>query len=139
MDTSGGGLPPRQGPRAGKPAVAKRKKSGVSPTRNLVGLVLLLVLVPVGLIEFKANRDYNQAMEKLNATIGKESGDLLNQGEIEKMIGKTPDRPFVQDVESNTQSTTYTWRGVFKSRTIKAYYTLSRPPGLTRFEVLGVK
>jgi hypothetical protein len=139
MDTSGGGLPPRQGPRAGKPAITKRKKSGVSPTRNLVGLILLLVLVPVGLIEFKANRDYNQAMEKLNATIGKESGDLRNQEEIEKMIGKTPDRPFIQDVESNTQSTTYTWRGVFKSRSIKVYYTLSRPPGLTRFEVLGVK
>lgn len=133
MDTSDGGLPPRQAPTAGKPTGAK-KKTQVSPVRNLVGVILLLVLVPVGVIEFKAGYDYNRAVDRLNAAVGNESGDLLGQDAVEKMIGKTPDGPLVRDDGGvgNTQKATYTWRGIFKTRSFDAYYTLSKPPGLVR-------
>ena len=106
------------------------RKPQVSPVRNLAGVVLLVVLAGVGFLEYSANQGYNSAMNSLDAALGNEEGDLLTQAEVEAMIGKTADGPL--EAVGGELRGRYTWRGLFRSYDLTAYYLDQKPPRLLR-------
>lgn len=97
-----------------------KAKAKVSPLRNVLALLLLIALSVVAYMEWNANRQYNAASAKLDKALAKEEGDMLPQDEVEKMIGKKPDGPLVE--EKGVMKARYTWRGVFKTHGITAEY-----------------
>jgi hypothetical protein len=111
-----------------------RGKTKVSPIRNVIGLILLVVLVTVAVLEFSANRGYTAAMNKLTASMPSEDdpkAELLPMTDAEKIIGKAADGPAVK--EEGLMKKTYTWRGAVRSYKLAAYYSLGAPSALVRF------
>jgi hypothetical protein len=79
-----------------------------------------------------ANRGAAAAGRKLEKAMGKgEDADLLTQKQVQAMIGKLPDGS-PQD-EDMLQKVTYTWRGLLRKYTVKAYYTRDKEPHLIRY------
>ena len=114
-------------------------KKGVSPVRNLVGLVVLLAVAAVAWLEFSAKNGYNAAVSALDARSQDETKGLAPLGETEVLIGKSPDGP-ESDSHDGGQTfakKTYTWKGLIKSYTLTAYYTKDRAPALHHFETEG--
>jgi hypothetical protein len=104
----------------------------VSPLRNLIGLVVLLAVITVGVVEVMANMGFNNAVNALNGKL-KDVELGPSQPEVEKLMGKTPDGPGVR--EGSESRVRYTWRGVFRSYSLVAYYTTGEnPPHLLRVE-----
>jgi hypothetical protein len=109
-------------------------KTKVSPIRNVLGLILLVVLVTVAVLEFSANRGYTAAMNKLTASMPSEEdpkAELLPMTTAEKLIGKVADGPAVK--EEGYMKKTYTWRGAVRSYKLAAFYSLGEPAALVRF------
>lgn len=97
-----------------------KAKAKVPPLRNVLALLLLVVLCPIAYMEWNANRQYNIASAKLDKAVGKEEQDMLSQEQVEKLIGKKPDGPLVE--EGGIMKANYTWRGVFRTHGITAEY-----------------
>jgi hypothetical protein len=98
--------------------------------RNVVGLVLLAALSAVAFLEFWANRGYNEAVKSLDAHLAREDVEMLPQAEVEKRIGKAPDRPL--EDQGDTWKAHYTWRGLVRSYPLEVIYTKQSPPHLLR-------
>lgn len=123
----------------GDAAESRPKKTKVSPTRNIIGVILLIGFSAAAILEFTANRGFTSASKKLVARMPDDNSDpngkdaeLPTKIEVEKLIGKSPDGPLVK--ESGEQLATYSWQGLKKKYVIKAYYTTDKQPSLKRFE-----
>jgi hypothetical protein len=118
---------------------AAKVKPKVSPMRNLIGVILLVVFSCAAFLEISSNRAYTSAITKLEARMPKDStdpsdknGTLPSQVEVEKLIGKAPSGPLVK--EGGEQKATYSWQGLRKKYLLKAYYTNEKAPNLIRIE-----
>jgi len=124
-------------------ATTRAPKKGVSPARNIIGLVLLLALAAVAWLEYSANFGYNGAVKALEARTQDEEKGLMDVQEAETLLGKSPDGPGieVQDTDSGRTFTkkTYTWRALLKPRTLSAFYTKEATPHLHHYETEGAK
>jgi hypothetical protein len=120
-------------------AGASKKK--VSPTRNAIGIVVLIAVVVFGWLQYRAKSGYNAAATALNGRIEDEDKGLLMVDEAERLIGKSPDGPGSDAEEGNRTFTkkTYSWPGLFKSYTLTAFYTKGAEPYLHHFETEGKK
>jgi hypothetical protein len=135
-------------PSASEPSKPGSSKKPISPARNIIGAVALVALVGVAWLEYSALFRYNSAVKALRARSQDESKDLMTVQEAETLMGKSPDGPGT-DFEDVTQTFTkvslpltkkeYTWRGVFKSHTLTAYYTKSKNAHLHHFETERAK
>jgi hypothetical protein len=135
-------------PSASGPSKPGLSKKPISPARKIIGAVALVALVGVAWLEYSALLGYNSAVRALQARSEDESKDLMTVQEAETLMGKSPDRPgtdfedVVQTFMKIPQTLTkkeYTWRGVFKSHTLTAYYTKSRNATLHHFETEGAQ
>lgn len=106
-------------------------KAKVSPLRNVLALLVLIILVVIAVMEINANMSYNAASKKLDAAVKREEGDLLSQDDVEKMIGKKPDGPLVE--EGGRLKAKYTWRGVFRTYGLTAEYRKGTKPALQSY------
>jgi hypothetical protein len=116
-------------------------KKGVSPARNIIGLVLLLALAVVAWLEYSANFGYNGAVKALEARTQDEEKGLMDVQEAETLLGKSPDGAGI-DVEDNGRKftkKTYTWRALLRPRTLAAFYTKEATPHLHHYETEGAK
>jgi hypothetical protein len=116
-------------PSSSAPKATGPAKPGVSPARNIIGLILLAVVVVVGGIQVMAVLGYNSAVNKLNARAGVEEKDLMTEKEAEDLMGgKSPDDAGseVHDGSMTYLKKTYTWRGPIKSYPLYAYYLTSQ-------------
>jgi len=111
----------------------KKKATGVSPARNIVGVVVLVAVLVAGGLEVVARRQAMAASAKLETALAREEGDLLTQKEVEELIGKTADGPPTDD--GAEQQVTYTWRGIIRRYPIHAYFTRGSRPGLLRYSL----
>ncbi len=123
---------------APKPNATNPAKPEVSPTRNLIGLVVLAVVVIVGGMQVMARMGYSSAVGKLNDRANDETKDLMSEEEAEKLMGdKKPigEAEKVQDGNFAFLKKTYTWSGPIKSYPLYAYYqTTARGVYLHHFE-----
>ena len=126
------GLPPRQPSEPRKPVQAETRK-GVSPTRNIIGIVAFVILVVVGFLEFRAYQQSSAAISFLESHLEGEDDDelkdLLTVEEVERRIGKPTVPPETSPFE---EKRTYVWRGLFRTYKLNAYYTGGNPSGLVR-------
>jgi hypothetical protein len=96
---------------------AKQKPSMV---RNIIGLVLLVVIVTVGVLEYTAYQQYSTAVGKVDdALFVKREDPTLDQ--VEAMVGRKADHELTK-VSGAEKETTFTWRGVFRTHQMKAYF-----------------
>jgi hypothetical protein len=130
---------PSAAPSAGTPAAPPKK--GVSPARNAIGLIALLIVVTVGVLQYMAMGKFNATVNTLNTRMEDESKDLMSLSEAESLIGKAPDdagSDFREGTATYTRKT-YTWWAPLKSYTLAAYYTKGTPPALHHTESEGAK
>jgi hypothetical protein len=117
-------------------------KKTVSPARNAVGLVALVVVLIVGGIQLSSMAAFRSAVNKLNERMEDDNKELLTQAEAEAIIGKTPDDGGTDTVEAGRVYSVknYTWKGLLKSYTLAAYYSKEQPNArLYRIEPEGQK
>ncbi len=116
-------------PSSSAPNATTPAKPEVSPTRNLIGLIVLVVVLIVGGMQVIAVMGYSSAVKKLNARAAEETKDLMSEDEAEKLMGgKKPEGEGekVQDGNYTFLKKTYTWTGPIKSYPIYAYYMTSQ-------------
>jgi hypothetical protein len=116
-------------------------KKGVSPARNIIGLVVLLALVAVVWLEYSAHFGYNGAVKALEARTQDEEKGLMDVQEAETLLGRSPDGPgtdFNDDGRIFTKKT-YTWRALLRPKTVTAFYTKEATPHLHHYETQGAK
>ncbi len=125
--TSGGGV-----------AEEPRKKK-VSPARNVVSTILLIVFATVAALEFRGNYQFNRAVTAINARLPSQAdeakpnsklAEIPTREETEKIIGKAADGPAVS--EGGFEKATYTWRGAIRKHTLTAYYQGKKKPNLVK-------
>jgi hypothetical protein len=135
-------------PSTSEPSKPGSSKKPISPARKIIGAVALVALVGVAWLEYSALLGYNSAVRALQARSQDESKDLMTVEEAETLMGKSPDGPgtdleyVVQTFKNIPQTLTkkeYTWRGVFKSHTLTAFYTQSKNASLHHFETEGAQ
>jgi hypothetical protein len=116
-------------------------KKGVSPARNIIGLVVLLALAVVAWLEYSANFGYNGAVKALDARTQDEDKGLMEVQEAENLLGKSPDGPGIEVSDSGRAFTkkTYTWRALLRPKTLSAFYTKETTPHLHHYETEGAK
>jgi hypothetical protein len=124
--------PAAASPEAG--ATASTPKAKVSPARNAVSLVLLIVLLIVGGLELTALFQFNGAVSKLDQALEANQDDLLPLTDVEALLGKQPDGP-LQPADRGTQQTSYTWQGAIRAHKLTAFYSYGEKPGMVRYEI----
>jgi hypothetical protein len=120
---------------------ASAPKKKVSPARNAIGLIVLIIMLVFCGFQYAAVLGYNAAVKALDKRTQQEDKDLLGVSEAETLLGKAPDGPG-HDVEDSNRKFTmkkYTWHGVIASYTITAYYTQGAGAYLHHFEPEGAK
>ena len=123
---------------AGKSKTGSTKQP-VSPARNIIGLIVLVVVVVVGGLEYSAKSKYNAAVTALDSRTKDESQELMTASESEGLLGRAPDGP-ARDVQVEGRTfakKTFTWRGALKSYTVAAFYTKHADARLHHFETPG--
>lgn len=115
-------------------ATAPKAKPKVSPARNAVSLVLLVVLLIVGGLELTALFQFKGAVDRLDQALEENEEDLLPKPKVEELLGKTSDIPFVEDTPG-MRWTTYTWNGAIRSHVLTAFYSFGEDPGLVKYEI----
>jgi hypothetical protein len=128
-------------PESASPGKADSPKKQISPTRNIIGIILLLAVVAYGLLEYSAKYSYNGVVKALDARAQNEEKELMTVQEAEAILGRSPDGPGtdVKEVSGEFTKKTYTWKGLLKSYTLAAYYTKGDKPLLHHFESQGAK
>lgn len=105
-----------------------KPRQRVSPVRNVIAAVVLLVLVVIAFFEYSAWWGVKQANQKLERVLGNEEGDLMSMEEVNALIGNKPDGPGVEGGEQLT--VTYSWKGLLRKYTIYAIYKRGSTPRL---------
>lgn len=105
-----------------------KAKAKTSSTRNIIGLVLLVLCVGATIVEVMASQGYNNAVSNLAMT----NATMPTKSAAEKIIGKIPDGPLV--TEGTDQIATYTWRGIRGKYVLKVYYNMDKDPTVIRLE-----
>ncbi len=123
------------------PTSSRAAKSGTSnkgrpPARNLIGLVLLVVVVAVGWLQYSALGGYNSAVKSLDSRTKAEDQSLMTLEETEKLIGRSPDGPGTTSKERDRTiiKKTYTWPGMLKSYKLTVFYMKLSDIRLLRYE-----
>ncbi|WP_169978026.1 hypothetical protein [Tautonia rosea] len=111
-----------------------KTKAKVSPARNAISMVLLIVLLIVGGLELNALFQFNSAVDRLDKALESNEDDLLPLTQVEEILGKKPDGP-LQDDQPGMQSTTYTWRGAIRSHVLVGFYSYGDAPGMVKYEI----
>jgi hypothetical protein len=116
-------------------------KKKVSPARNAIGLVVLIVVVIIGCFQYAAFFGFKAAVKALDTRMGAEDKDLVSEQEAESMFGRSPDGPGsdFQDRTGDFTKKTYTWWGPLKSFTVTAFYAKRANPFLHHYETEGAK
>ena len=116
-------------------------KKKVSPARNVIGFVGLIVLIVIAAFQYSAVLGYNAALKAIEARSQDEDKGLVDVPETEKILGKAPDGPGSDFSEGNRTftKTPYTWRGAIKSYTLTVYYTKGPGTFLHHYEPDGEK
>ncbi len=116
-------------------------KKKASPTRNLIGLIVLVVVLPVAGFQYAALIRYTVAVKALDARAVDDDKGLMTNQETDSLLGKAPDGPGSDFTEEGRHFTkkTYTWRGPLKSFTLTAVYTNGAAAFLHHFETQGEK
>ena len=113
-----------------------KAKTQVSPARNAVAVVLLVVFSAAAYLEWNANRQSGAAIARLNRAMAKDEdedgGNLLSKEQVETLIGRGPDGPGVD--QDGMTKVTYTWKGAFRQYPLTTFYTKQDPPKLLRIE-----
>lgn len=110
---------------------AQKPRGKVSPTRNIVGIVLLIVFGAIAAAEWSAKQKQGAAAKSLEKAVGNDESEMLPQADVEKLLGKAPDGPGVDEDGQNKVS--YTWSGLFKKYRLNAYYTREATPHLVKY------
>ena len=114
-----------------------RKK--VSPTRNVIGLIVLVAVLALAGFHYAALIRYTFAVKALDARALDDDKGLMTNQEADSLLGKAPDGPgsdFTEEGRSFTKKT-YTWQGPLKSFTLTAFYTNGAAAFLHHFEAQG--
>jgi hypothetical protein len=119
-------------------------KKGVSPARNIIGLIVLIAVATVGWFEYSAKSGYNAAVNALDARSQDENKGLATVQEADGLLNKLPDGPGTDVTEGSVTFTkkTYTWRtwrGLLKSYVLTAFFTKEKDPHLHHFATEGAK
>ena len=116
-------------------------KKKVSLTRNLIGLIVLVVVLAVAGFQYAALIRYTVAMKALDARAVDDGKSLMTNQEADSLLGKAPDGPGSEFTEEGRNFTkkTYTWQGPLKSFSLTAYYTNGADAFLHHFEAQGEK
>ncbi len=119
-------------------------KAKVSPVRNVVGIVLLVVFGGTAIVEFMAYRNHSTAVSTMQGMLPKAKQGLNVEDpytdvpgrppkdQVEKAIGLSA--PAKLKDEGAERSATYNWRGLVRTHKLKAFYTRVDPPRLIRVE-----
>ena len=107
---------------------APKAKARTSSTRNIIGLVLLVLCVGATIVEVMASQGYNNAVSKLALT----NATMPTKSAAEKIIGKSPDGPLV--AEGTDQIAKYTGQGIRGKYLLKVYYNSDKDPTVIRLE-----
>jgi hypothetical protein len=120
---------------------AATPKKKVSPARNAIGIIFLIVAVSIALSQFYAVLGYKAAVKALDARSQDEDKGLMQVPEVETLLGKSPDGPDTDFQEGNRTFTkkTYTWPAVLKSYTLTVFYTKGLGPCLHHFVPEGAE
>ncbi|MHB1557577.1 MAG: hypothetical protein ACYC61_08870 [Isosphaeraceae bacterium] len=115
-------------PSSSAPNATTPPKPEVSPTRNLIGLIVLVVVLVVGGMQVMAVFGYNSAVRRLNDRTADETKDQVTEEEAEALMGKKPDGEGtkVEGAGFTFLKKTYRWGGPIKSYSVFAYYTTSK-------------
>ena len=132
-------LPPRRSA-TGPTAAKKSSKPGVSPARNIVGIVAFLALATVGFLEYRAWQQMTSAVEFLETQVPDEQDEgtgevkeLITVQDVENKIGE----PSVAPVQTfKGEKRTYTWSGVFRTYNLYIYYSGGQPSGLIKYDTV---
>ncbi len=113
----------------------------VSPARNLIGLIVLVVVLAVAGFQYAALIRYTVAVKALDARAVDDDKGLMTSQEADSLLGKAPDGPGSEFTEEGRNFTkkTYTWQGPLKSFTLTAFYTNGAAAFLHHFEAQGEK
>jgi hypothetical protein len=116
-------------------------KKKVSPTRNVIGLIALVVVLAVTGFQYAALIRYTVAVKALDARAVDDDKGLMTNQEVDSLLGKAPDGPSSDFTEEgrNFSKKTYTWQGPLKSFTLTAVYTNEAATFLHHFETQGEK
>jgi hypothetical protein len=115
-------------------AGSTKTKAKVSPARNAISMVLLIVLLIVGGLELNALFQFNSAVNRLDQALEANEQDLLPRERVEEILGKQADGPLQPD-QPGMQVTTYTWRGAIRSHVLTGYYSFGDAPGMVKYEI----
>jgi hypothetical protein len=128
-------------PKASRTGKKSSSRKGRFPTRNVISLVVLLVVVAVGWIQYSALGGYNSAVKSLDELTKADDQGLLTIEEAEKRIGRSPDGPGISSKEGDRTiiKMTYTWRGLLKSYKLTAVYMKESDIRLLRYETVEAK
>ncbi len=113
----------------------------VSPTRKLIGLIVLGVVLAVAGFQYAALIRYTVAVKAMDARAVDDDRGLMTNQEADSLLGKAPDGPgsdFTEEGRNFTKKT-YTWQGPLKSFTLTAVYTNGAAAFLHHFETQGEK
>lgn len=120
-----------------------KAKPKVSPARNVIGLVLLVVFGGAAVAELMAYRGHSSAITTLQGMLPKDDkGRTIEdpytkvegrptQAAAEKAIGLTGAPAKLKD-DGVEQYATYNWKGLFRAYKLNVYYTKDTPPALVR-------
>ena len=116
-------------------------KKKVSLTRNLIGLIVLVVVLAVAGFQYAALIRYTVAVKALDARALDDDKGLMTNQEADSLLGKAPDGPGSDFTEEGRKFTkkTYTWQGPLKSFTLTTFYTNGAAAFLDHFEAQGEK
>ena len=116
-----------------------KKTAKVSPARNVISLVLLVVVGTTAIVELTTLQRYNSVVSALKKRLPKDNNDPLtkvaerpSRAESEKIIGRAADGPLA--VAGSEKFTTYTWHGLIRKHVLTAFYTTDEKPALIRIE-----
>lgn len=116
-----------------KPASAP----GVSPARKIISLILLILLLVVAGLEFRASLAFNSAVAKLQARLDllakpdappKEKQEQGSLESINQLVGRQPDGELKE--QDAFLRTTYTWKSLLQTLTVVADFQDLEPPVL---------
>ena len=115
---------------------ARATKARVSPVRNIIGGVLLIVFAGSAIFELMAYQGYKAAVSKMEPLIPRDSTDpnakKAPPPRSSDVIGKSPSAP-LRDAGGGEKEATYVWRGL-RRHALKAYYEPEKPENLIRYE-----